>query len=243
MRKLNRTRLVLAVAAVCFVVVATLITLKAVARPGPLHRPAPTTPDGALDELRAGNARFVTSHRTLSTDTAHDAEDRRELAKGQHPFVAMLCCADSRVCPEFIFDQRPGSVFEIRNAGNLVDDDVMASLEYAVEHLHVPLIMVLGHKGCGAIEAVHQAGDKPLHDHLRALQDHTVCIRQQLRETRDRHTPDVLNQLARDNTRGQALTLLAESAPVKSAVTSGHVRVVCGIYDMETGEVEFFDAR
>src|SRR5688500_3967010 len=116
--------------------------------------PTPTDPEAALTELRSGNLRFVTSRRTHSIDTRHDADHRHRTAKGQHPFSTILCCSDSRVCPEFIFDQRAGTIFEVRNAGNLVDEDVLASLEYAVEYLHVPLIVILGHKGCGAIEAV-----------------------------------------------------------------------------------------
>jgi carbonic anhydrase len=204
-----------------------------------LARPAPPTPEAALAELRAGNARYVASHRTLSTDTAHDADERRELARGQHPFAAVLGCADSRVCPEFVFDQRPGAMFDIRNAGNVVDDDVMGSLEYAVEHFHVRVVLVLGHKGCGAIEAVHGAGEKPLHDHLRALQDHMACIRPQLRAAHE-HTSEVLNWLSAENARGQAATLLKESEPLNAAVGRGEVRLVSGIYDMETGEVEFF---
>jgi len=212
-------------------------------RRGRNDHPNPATPEAALAELRAGNARYMSSHRTLSTDTKHDADDRTELAKGQHPFAAVLCCSDSRVCPEFIFDQRPGSIFDIRNAGNVVDDDVMASLEYAVEHLHVRVILVLGHKGCGAIEAVHDAADKPLHDHLRALQEHMACIRPQLAASRDRHSADDLNQLSKDNAKGQAMTLLAESEPVRTAVSSGEVRLVYAIYDMVTGEAEFFDVE
>jgi carbonic anhydrase len=204
-------------------------------------RPAPATPEAALAELRAGNARYVASHRTLSTDTEYDAEERHELAKGQHPFATVLCCSDSRVCPEFIFDQRAGSIFEVRNAGNVVDDDVMASLEYAVEHLHVRVVLVLGHKGCGAIEAVHAAGDAPLHDHLRALQDHMVCIRPQLKATYHLHTTEVLNELSKANARGQVATLLAESEPLKVAAARGDARVLYGMYDMETGEVEFFE--
>jgi len=107
----------------------------------------PHDSQSALIELRKGNERFVKSARTTSCDTDHDGVNRHQTAQGQHPFVAVVCCADSRVCPEFIFDLRAGSVFEIRNAGNVVDDDVLASLEYAVEHLHVPLIVVMGHKG------------------------------------------------------------------------------------------------
>ncbi len=237
----TRRRMLVALGATVLVAAVALVIVRRADR-APV-RPAPATPDGALEELRRGNARFVASCRTLSTDTGNDAEDRRELAKGQHPYAAVLCCADSRVCPEFVFDQRSGSLFEIRNAGNLVDDDVMASLEYAVEHLHVRLIVVLGHTGCGAIRAVHDAGDAPLHDHLRAFQEHTACIRAQLKAAHERPGPDVLDALSRDNVRGQAATLLAESAPIRHAVRRGDVRVVCGMYDMETGGVEFFDAH
>jgi carbonic anhydrase len=203
--------------------------------------PAPTEPHAALAELRSGNARFVRSARTLSTDTDHDAEYRRQTAKQQHPFAAILCCSDSRVCPEFIFDQRSGSIFEIRNAGNVVDEDVLASFEYAVEHLHVPLILVLAHKSCGAIEAVCEAGDEPLHDHLRELQKHMAGIHQQVMQFHDKITRELLIRLSKENARQQALTLVRDSPVLKTAVKGGHARLVCGIYDMETGTVEFFD--
>ena len=212
-------------------------------RRGNTDHPNPSTPDAALAELRAGNARYMSSHRTLSTDTSHDADDRTELAKGQHPFAAVLCCSDSRVCPEFIFDQRPGSIFDIRNAGNVVDDDVMGSLEYAVEHLHVRIIVVMGHKGCGAIEAVHSAGEQPLHHHLRAIQEHMACIRPQLAAAHDRHSADDLNQLAKENARGQAMSLMAESESLRLAVTSREVRLIYAMYDMVSGQVEFFDLQ
>jgi carbonic anhydrase len=205
--------------------------------------PEPETPDEALAVLRAGNARYVASHRTRSTDTAHDADDRRRLATGQHPFAAVLCCADSRVCPEFIFDQRPGAMFDIRNAGNLVDEDVLASVEYAVEHFRVRVVLVLGHKRCGAIAAVHEAGDKPLPHHLHAIQDRMTCIREQLQATRDQHSQAVLDQLAADNARGQAATLLKECAPLREAVGRGEVMVLSGLYDLETGRVEFSTLR
>jgi carbonic anhydrase len=203
--------------------------------------PAPTNPIAALSELRSGNLRFIDSSRTRSTDTSHDAEFRRQSAKGQHPFTAVLCCSDSRVCPEFIFDQRAGSIFEVRNAGNVVDDDVLASLEYAVEHLHVPLIVVMGHKGCGAIEAVCEAGDRPLHDHLRALQTHMAGIHKQVIECNHRHDAEVVNRLAVENAKQQALSLLHDSHPLHTAVSRGEVRLVYAIYDMETGLVEFSD--
>ena len=200
-----------------------------------------TDPEAALTELRNGNLRFVNSRRTLSTDTRHDADRRHQTAKGQHPFATVLGCSDSRVCPEFIFDQRAGTIFEVRNAGNVVDEDVLASLEYSVDHLHVPLIVILGHKGCGAIEAVCEAGEEPLHDHLRALQAHMAGIRKQVIECNHRHDAEVVDRLAEENARQQALTVLRDSPALKAAVGRGVARLVYGVYDMETGAVEFFD--
>jgi carbonic anhydrase len=225
-------------------------TLVALARSFPLawinrgqevERAVSTEPSAVLAELQAGNERFVKSHRVLSTDTANDDILRKLLLNGQHPFVAILCCADSRVCPEVIFDQHVGTFFEIRNAGNVMDDDTIASMEYAVEHLHVQFLCVLGHKGCGAVEAVHEAGDKPLHDHLRALQDRMHGIMPLVLKTQDRHSIDHLVWLARENAREQTKTLLEESNPVRDAVQQGKVRLLFGMYDMETGRVEFFD--
>jgi carbonic anhydrase len=201
----------------------------------------PNNVHSAINELRNGNRRFVNSHRTRSTDTDHDDELRLLTAKAQHPFVAVLACSDSRVCPEFIFDQRVGSIFEIRNAGNVVDEDVLASLEYAVEHLNVPLILVLGHKGCGAIEAVCKAGEQPLHHHLNALQLHMRGIRQQLIDNDHKHDPQTVNRLAEENAREQSLTILRDSTVVADAVRLGTCRLVYGLYDMQTGEATFFE--
>lgn len=202
---------------------------------------SPTTPEAALKVLRNGNQRFVHCCRTRSTDTLHDAERRQQTAQGQHPFAAVLCCSDSRVCPEFIFDQQAGSIFEVRNAGNVVDEDVLASLEYAVEHLHVPLIVILGHKRCGAIEAVCEAGERPLPDHLQALQKHMAGIHKQVIECHRRHNAVVVDRLALENARQQAVIVLNESTPISRAVNCGLVRVVYGLYDLESGIVEFFE--
>jgi len=201
----------------------------------------PADADAALAELRDGNARFMRSARTLSTDTAHDAEHRHETAHKQHPFAVILTCADSRLCPEFIFDQRPGSIFEVRNAGNVVDEDVLASFEYAVDHLHVPLMLVMGHKGCGAIHAVCEAGDKPLPAHLQDLQKHMKGIQQLIDTGNSDHGADWLDQLSKENARFQAKALLRDSEILKKAIERGDVHLKCGVYDMETGSVIFFD--
>jgi carbonic anhydrase len=200
--------------------------------------PHPSTPDDALAALIAGNHRFAASHRNTSTDTVHDAEHRHQLVRGQHPFVAVLCCSDSRVCPEFVFDQAAGSIFEIRNAGNLVDDDVMASFEYAIEHLQVPLLLVLAHKQCGAIDAVHRADGKPLHDHLKAFQVHMSGLTDEIHRTHDDHSPSCLDRLAMLNARYQSERLRQESEPVRNAVELGKVRLIYAVYDLETGMVD-----
>ena len=114
----------------------------------------------ALKLLKEGNARFVSGNLTPKD---HYAEDRLKLSEGQHPFAVVLCCSDSRVSPEILFDQQLGDLFVIRNAGNVVDEDVLGSIEYAVEHLESPLVVILGHSSCGAVTAACQGAELPGH--------------------------------------------------------------------------------
>ena len=114
----------------------------------------------ALEQLRQGNARFVSG---VLVRRDHYSEDRERLSEGQHPFAVVLCCSDSRVVPEILFDQQLGDLFVIRNAGNVVDEDVLGSIEYAVEHLGSPLVVVLGHSSCGAVTATCQGEELPGH--------------------------------------------------------------------------------
>jgi carbonic anhydrase len=104
----------------------------------------------ALARLQAGNERFVSGHARFPTVQKDILAD---LAKGQHPFVTVLGCSDSRVPPELVFDASFGELFVIRVAGNVVDPAIAGSLQYAGVHLHTPLLVVLGHEGCGAVEA------------------------------------------------------------------------------------------
>src|SRR5262249_7169463 len=152
----------------------------------------PTTPQAALDELKAGNERFQKSQRTRTVETRRDAERRKDTAKGQHPIAGVLCCADSRVVPDFIFDQEFGRIFDVGNAGNVVDGDVLGSLEYAVEHLHVPEVVVLGHKGCGAVEAVAKAGKEPLPGFLKDIQAQMTGVRDEALKAGDDRPADFL---------------------------------------------------
>ncbi len=113
------------------------------------HTGAPTA-DDAWTRLLEGNQRFVEDRQIHPHATRHW---REQLVDGQHPFACVLGCADSRVPPEIVFDDGLGDIFTIRTAGEVLDSSVIGSIEYAVEHLHVPLVVVLGHANCGAVSA------------------------------------------------------------------------------------------
>jgi carbonic anhydrase len=117
----------------------------------------------ALQRLMEGNKRYVAGNLVVHP---HQTRERRvELTAGQHPFAIMLSCSDSRVPPEIIFDQGLGDLFVIRVAGNVIDDVIVGSIEYAVEHLGVQLLMVLGHEQCGAVTAAVKGGEAHGHIH------------------------------------------------------------------------------
>ena len=134
------------------------------------HATGGPTPDQAMTMLTDGNARFVAGKLTHPHETA---ERRTEVAKGQKPFAVILACADSRVGPEVIFDAGLGDLFVVRVAGNIADDTVLGSIEYAVEHLGSPLIVVCGHERCGAVQATVDTlkSNQPPPGHLGALID------------------------------------------------------------------------
>src|SRR6266850_3490662 len=124
------------------------------------HPVASVNADAALTKLKEGNARFVGSKVSQGKPTA---ARRAETAQGQHPFAIILGCADSRTSPEIVFDQNIGDLFVVRNAGNLVDDHALGSIEYGVEHLGARLIVVLGHERCGAVIAALASDSAPGH--------------------------------------------------------------------------------
>src|SRR5581483_3697851 len=125
------------------------------------------SPDAALERLKKGNARYVEG-----VARRHDFKHEREaLAGGQNPYAAILSCADSRIAPEYAFDSGRGDLFVCRVAGNFASDEVVASLEYAVAILNTPLIMVLGHDACGAVDATIKSlrDNKPPPGHIPSL--------------------------------------------------------------------------
>ena len=190
------------------------------------------SPDAALDRLLKGNARYVEG-----VSRRHDFKHEREaLSKGQNPFAAVLSCADSRIAPEYCFDTARGDVFVCRVAGNFASDAIVASLEYTVQVLNTPLIMVLGHESCGAIDAT-----------IKSIKDGTIL---------PGHLPTLVTALApavhavqgapgevlanaiRRNVTLNVEKLKTGSPILKSFVEGKKMQVVGGVYQLRSGRVE-----
>ncbi len=179
-----------------------------------------TQSDKALDLLKAGNTRFTSG---ALTPKDNYAELREQLNAGQHPFAVVLCCSDSRVAPEIIFDQKLGDLFVIRNAGNVVDEDVLGSIEYAVEHLGTPLVVVMGHGSCGAVTATCQGGDLPGHIfHIAKRIQLAINTKYCIDDNARRHT--------------KRMAQLIEDDEIVHHVGA---KVVAAFYDLKSGKVEW----
>ena len=190
--------------------------------------------DEALSRLLAGNARFV-AHKERHPDESLGR--RRELVSGQHPFAVILGCADSRVAPELLFDEGLGDLFVIRVAGNIVDDAILGSIEYAVEHLGTKLIVVLGHEKCGAVSAAVSSENAP--GHLSAL---VSAIRPSVLATASSPGDRVHNCVV-DNVRRVARQIRDSEPVLKEGTQHGGVKVIAADYELDTSKVRLLDSR
>lgn len=129
-------------------------------------KPLPNEKVSSIERLMIGNKRFASGHPRHPDESV---KHRHHVAEGQHPFALVITCSDSRLSPELIFDQGLGDLFVIRTAGNLISEMELGSIEYAVEHLHIQTIVVMGHEHCGAIEALMNA--EPVHGHVQTIID------------------------------------------------------------------------
>lgn len=190
-----------------------------------------------MQTLQAGNERFVNGN---SIHPHENLERIRELRKGQHPFVVVVSCSDSRVPPELIFDQGLGDIFSVRTAGNIIGDYELGSIEYAVEHLGCKLVVVLGHEDCGAVKAYLHAGGHYRHkDHIKSLIDH-IALEEEERELPEEHRHD-LNHAVQANMLHGVHTLLESDPVMRPLCANKQVQVVGALYHMSTGHVTFFD--
>jgi len=198
----------------------------------PLQVPTAQEPPKAagLVRLKSGNERFV---KNASAPVALGSPAREVLTKGQHPFAMVLSCADSRVPPEYIFNVGLGDLFVVRAAGEVVDKSVMASLEYGAEHLHIPLLVVMGHESCGAVQAAVDAAavEGPNLQYLvraiRAGTDRAPSERQDLREAILANVEQVINDM------------MAGSQMLRRSVGEGGLQVVGAYYELGSGRVIF----
>ena len=191
--------------------------------------PAVVPPDQALQRLLEGNQRYVAGKPTHPDQTT---ERRLELAKGQAPFAIVLTCSDSRVAPELFFDQGLGDLFVIRNAGNILDDHVIGSMEYAVEHLHASLIVVVGHGKCGAVSAAVAGGEIP--GHIRSLVEAITPAVEEVKNL----PGDKVDNTVRANAQRMANILTHVEPILKTSAIEGHLKIVAARYDLSTGQVE-----
>jgi carbonic anhydrase len=190
----------------------------------------------ATSMLMEGNARYVAEK---SEHPNQSAKRRADVAKGQRPFAVILACADSRVGPEVIFDAGLGDLFVVRVAGNIADDSVLGSIEYAVEHLGAPLVVVVGHERCGAVQATVDtvaAGQAPP-PHLDALIN---AIKPALAEEKPTPAETLVDRVIDANVRNVVHKIAADE-PVAALVKEGKVQVVGGRYDLDTGEFKLFE--
>ncbi len=191
----------------------------------------------ALKMLQEGNARFVAN----KPRHPHESSDwRQSLEKGQEPFAVVLCCSDSRVPPELVFDQGFGDLFTVRVAGNVVDTDVIASIEYAIDHLDTSLIVVMGHTNCGAVTAtldhLTNAEGEPAEvvSLLYQIEPAVIGISDQL--PRDKR----VNLAVRRNVE-LAVRRLSRVPDLRRSVMAGKIKIAGAVYDMHTGKVEFLE--
>jgi carbonic anhydrase len=198
-----------------------------------------TTPEAALAELEAGNARFIDGKRFRTAEPAKDKAVRTALASGQSPFAAIVACSDSRTMDNILFDQELGRVFSIRSAGNSPDTVGIASIEYAVEHLGVKVVMVMGHTKCGAVGAVADAKSEPLPDNLYIFQQLMYGL---LDTAKKPNEPEAAykDRLSQANAIRQAQVVYDRSKVVREHVDSGKLWLVPAIYDLATGKASFF---
>jgi carbonic anhydrase len=188
--------------------------------------------DAALERLQKGNARYVRGV-ALRHDFTHE---REALAGGQNPYAAVLSCADSRIAPEYAFDTGRGDLFVCRIAGNFASDEMVASLEYAIAVLNVPLILVLGHESCGAVDATIKSlkDNTPPPGHLPSL---VAAIAPAVKAVSQQGGDTLLNA-TRQNVI-DTVSKLSTAAPILSAAAEQKkLKVVGGIYRLKDGRVD-----
>jgi carbonic anhydrase len=202
----------------------------------PAHPDQPSVaPAEAMSKLKEGNGRYTSGNLQHPGQTT---ERRTELANVQHPFAVIVSCSDSRVPPEIVFDQGLGDLFIVRVAGNIINDEGLGSIEYAVDHLGSHLILVLGHQRCGAVQAAKETiaakGKAP--GHIESL---VTAIKPAVEAT----AKDDLDATIKANVKNVVQALRSSTPILKAKVDSGEIQVIGGYYSLDTGAVTFLEQK
>lgn len=185
----------------------------------------------AIEKLQKGNERFV----KLKQKHPDESKKRRKLMlKGQHPFVVILSCSDSRVPPELIFDQGLGDIFEIRNAGNVLNEHVIGSIEYAVMHCGVKLIVIMGHQDCGAIAATLSGVSETRY--IKALED---SIQPAIENCKEKGLEINSDNVVRAHVMQDIEELLSQDDELVKYMKEHDVKIVPAYYHLDSGKVDF----
>ena len=192
-----------------------------------------------LEALKAGNKRFIENLR-LNRDHHQAVQQTRH---GQAPFAAILSCMDSRVAAELIFDQGIGDLFNVRIAGNIITAEVLGSLEYAVEVCHTPVIVILGHTGCGAIGgACDQINLGHLTELLKKIKP-AIEAEKTVLHNRNSQNPEFVHKVSLLHLAQCLQACLAQSTLIRKAVDEKRVALLSAIYDISTGQVNFLSGH
>ena len=187
----------------------------------------------AWSKLIQGNERFVRLKETHPDDTK---QRRKEMMKGQHPFVVILSCSDSRVPPELIFDQGLGDIFEIRNAGNVLDEHVIGSIEYAVMHCGVKLIVIMGHQDCGAIAAT--LSGKSETKYIKSLED---SIQPAIEDCKKHGHEINSDNVVKAHVIQDIEELMTQDTDLVKYMKENNVQIVPAYYHIDSGKVDFLN--
>ena len=194
------------------------------------------TPEDAISLLKKGNNRFL-KNKFLNRDYKEQISNS---SNGQHPFVIVLSCIDSRVPVEIIFDQGIGDLFSVRVAGNVVSKDVLGSIEYACKYAGVKLIVILGHTSCGAVKGACDGLEDGNLTHLlqkiKPAIDKTKTDQSEMRNSSNIH---FVNSVANNNLNNSINDIKSHSSILKEMIDSDKVSICSAMYDVETGIVNF----
>ena len=195
------------------------------------------TPLMALELLKDGNKRFVNNLKV----NRNLLQQANETSDGQHPFAVILSCIDSRTSAELIFDQGLGDVFSVRIAGNIINEDILGSMEFGCKVAGSKIIVVLGHSKCGAVKGacdhVEMGNLTALLSKIRPAVDDEETITQ----NRNSNNAEFVEKVSVINVKRTVKSILQRSPILKEMIEKGEIGIVGGTHDIKTGQVDFFD--